>query len=518
MTDAAGNVIATYDRTFEPSENPSFDYKDKLTLSELHIFGSSRLGMHTPGSSKGRMFEGAISETGTLVYEGEENVFEYHFTAVDYGELSSFEKENTGRYFTTSGKKIYELSNHLGNVNVTISDQKIAIEGATGIVDYYSAEIISITDYYAFGSPMEGRVQQTVDPYRYRFNGKELDTEGMGGGQSTYDYGFRIYNPAIARFLSVDPLSPEYPWYTPYQFAGNMPIWAIDVDGLEPQTLNGSDNFQEPKPLRKLWSVLTGTQFKIGAEIWAAELQKQGNFKIEIIDLDPFTTVVSSSYFIPVQDGTFQPLVDECGESVFDECGDQMYTANTSYSEVREYSVFRRARNSEDPNNTHFTIRGRVWADADLNLSGAELLALPYLNGVQVLDFPDPMTGTAKAGITMAGRSSHLSTLTQTFKGLQNLPYEIHHFATNKNSTFTPRMSKIADDFGLSLDGSWNKQSLPHRGRHPNDYHMFVLDGMENAKALSNGDPQQFLHFFDKFVKQPVIQNPTLLRKAGWKK
>ena len=56
----------------------------------------------------------------------------------------------------------------------------------------------------------------------------------MGGGGSTYDYGFRIYNPALGKFLSVDPLFTAYPWYTPYQFAGNNPIAAIDVDGLEP--------------------------------------------------------------------------------------------------------------------------------------------------------------------------------------------------------------------------------------------------------------------------------------------
>lgn len=37
----------------------------------------------------------------------------------------------------------------------------------------------------------------------------------------------------MAKFLSIDPLSPDYPWYTPYQFAGNKPIWAIDLDGLE---------------------------------------------------------------------------------------------------------------------------------------------------------------------------------------------------------------------------------------------------------------------------------------------
>lgn len=42
---------------------------------------------------------------------------------------------------------------------MVISDQKIAIEGAAGQVAYYTAEIRSITDYYAFGSPMDGRVQ-----------------------------------------------------------------------------------------------------------------------------------------------------------------------------------------------------------------------------------------------------------------------------------------------------------------------------------------------------------------------
>lgn len=55
----------------------------------------------------------------------------------------------------------------------------------------------------------------------------------MGGGGSTYDYGFRIYNPQLGKFLSVDPLFKSFPWYTPYQFAGNKPIAAIDLDGLE---------------------------------------------------------------------------------------------------------------------------------------------------------------------------------------------------------------------------------------------------------------------------------------------
>lgn len=79
---------------------------------------------------------------------------------------------------------------------------------------------------------MPGRSYSAGTGYRYGFNGKEQDPEVSGQGNQ-YDYGFRIYNPRLGRFLSVDPLFNSYPWYTPYQFAGNMPIWAIDLDGLE---------------------------------------------------------------------------------------------------------------------------------------------------------------------------------------------------------------------------------------------------------------------------------------------
>jgi len=71
------------------------------------------------------------------------------------------------------------------------------------------------------------------DVYRFGFNGKELDTEGMGGGSSTYDYGFRIYNAALGKFLSVDPLYKDYPDLTTFQFASNCPLSCIDLDGLE---------------------------------------------------------------------------------------------------------------------------------------------------------------------------------------------------------------------------------------------------------------------------------------------
>jgi RHS repeat-associated protein len=68
--------------------------------------------------------------------------------------------------------------------------------------------------------------------YIFGFNGQENDNEVKGdGGQQ--DYGMRIYDTRLGRFLSVDPLSSTYPWYSPYQFAGNLPIAAVDLDGEE---------------------------------------------------------------------------------------------------------------------------------------------------------------------------------------------------------------------------------------------------------------------------------------------
>jgi RHS repeat-associated protein len=75
--------------------------------------------------------------------------------------------------------------------------------------------------------------------YRYGFNGKEDDKETVGAGSGTQDYGLRIYNPSLGKFLSVDPLTADYPWYTPYQFAGNKPIQFIDLDGAEEMDVNG---------------------------------------------------------------------------------------------------------------------------------------------------------------------------------------------------------------------------------------------------------------------------------------
>ena len=77
---------------------------------------------------------------------------------------------------------------------------------------------------------MPGRQYNTSDGYRYGFHGKEKDNKD---GVVQYDYGFRIYDPRLVRFKSVDPLTQSYPWNSPYSYAEGDVIRCIDLDGLE---------------------------------------------------------------------------------------------------------------------------------------------------------------------------------------------------------------------------------------------------------------------------------------------
>jgi RHS repeat-associated protein len=127
--------------------------------------------------------------------------------------------------------KLFELSNHLGNVLATVSDKKIQHTTDNSTVDYYTADVIGANDYYAFGMGMPGRSYNNGG-YRYGFNGKENDNEVKGTGDQI-DYGARAYDPRIGRFFSVDPLFRKFPELSPYQYASNRPIDGIDLDGRE---------------------------------------------------------------------------------------------------------------------------------------------------------------------------------------------------------------------------------------------------------------------------------------------
>jgi len=174
---------------------------DKLSLSEWPIYGSARLGV-LDLNGKGELYNNG-SDTWTKPLS-----------------------------HTKAGYREYEIANHLGNVLATISDVKTGIDNPVdGTIDFYEPKLLSRQDYYPFGMLMPGR-NDAKKEYRFGFNGMEKDDEVKGKGNSL-DFGARIYDSRLGRWLSVDPLQKKYPSESPYIFSGNNPISLMDKDGKE---------------------------------------------------------------------------------------------------------------------------------------------------------------------------------------------------------------------------------------------------------------------------------------------
>jgi len=200
VRDAQGNLLSTY-KAVDLTSKDLQQYN--LTLAEQYVYGINRLGF---------LNVSANAELGAISQGGIKNWM--------------------------TGQKQFELSNHLGNVVATVQDKKrpVAQTGSPTTFDHYEAVVILAQDYYPFGMQMPGRqFQRSTTPantYRFGFNGKanNNDVKGVGNQQ---DYGTRIYDTRVGRFLSVDPLTKSFSNLTPYQFASNRPIDGIDMDGKE---------------------------------------------------------------------------------------------------------------------------------------------------------------------------------------------------------------------------------------------------------------------------------------------
>jgi RHS repeat-associated protein len=198
VRDAQGNVLSVY--TYGDAAVKGKD----LTQTELHVYGSSRLGILKTAVD----VEGAPAVTSSPL--------------PPLGTIDSL--------IFTRGNKLFELTNHLGNVLATISDKRYGVSTDDSTVTYFIPEVVSANDYYPFGSlqPNRSYTESGVDSYRYGFNGQEKSDEIKGPGNS-YTAEFWEYDPRIGRRWNLDP--KPIPAISLYAVLNSNPIWHVDPRG-----------------------------------------------------------------------------------------------------------------------------------------------------------------------------------------------------------------------------------------------------------------------------------------------
>jgi RHS repeat-associated protein len=110
------------------------------------------------------------------------------------------------------------------NYQVYFDDLKIVHEKTTS-----SLKVVQTQDYYPFGLTFNSYSRENSTPNQYLYNGKEKQDEL---GLDWLDYGARMYDASIGRWMVVDPLADLYRRWSPYNYTLDNPIRFIDPDGM----------------------------------------------------------------------------------------------------------------------------------------------------------------------------------------------------------------------------------------------------------------------------------------------
>mgnify|MGYP002536024991 FL=1 len=147
--------------------------------------------------------------------------------------------------YIKDGEYYFYIKDHLGNNRATA---------------FSTGSVKGMDDYFPYGMPVIDS-KWGKNPQAYRFGGKELERLM---GLNLYDFQARWHDPALGRFMSVDPLCEKYYSISPYAYCMNNPIKYIDPNGKDWIVANGTSNYEWRNDITAESTIPKGYQY-VGA-------------------------------------------------------------------------------------------------------------------------------------------------------------------------------------------------------------------------------------------------------------
>jgi len=230
--DSFGNLIKDDNKNIE-----SITY-NHLNLPVKIIFHNGNISyLYT---ATGQKIKKVVSsrETITTDYLGSFQYFNNNLKHIPHAE--GYVNVVNGKF-----KHVFNFTDHLGNIRLSYSDAN-----RDNLITH--DEILEENNFYPFGlkhTAYNTNERQYINNdqinelililfprftgdgrYNYKYNGKEYQDEL---GLNMYDYGARNYDPALGRWMNIDPLAEEYRRWSPYNYVMNSPMRFVDPDGMK---------------------------------------------------------------------------------------------------------------------------------------------------------------------------------------------------------------------------------------------------------------------------------------------
>ncbi|PQJ16576.1 RHS repeat domain-containing protein [Aureicoccus marinus] len=225
------DVNQTTDYTYDSNGNMTRDYNKAINTNMTYNHLNLPTYIPINGGSISYYYDAAgvkqkkvVSGGATTEYAGS---FIYKNGSLEHLNHPEGYLEPDGNSF----RYIYQYRDQINNLRLAYSD----LDG-NSVIDH-SSEILIEKNYYPFGLEHMGynsTINGVVNNYK-QYQGQEFieDLE-----LNIHEWKFRISDPTLGRFWSVDPLAEDYRFQSPYNFSENRVIDGFELEGLEYVTVH----------------------------------------------------------------------------------------------------------------------------------------------------------------------------------------------------------------------------------------------------------------------------------------